>query len=197
MDASPLRQRAARLGGHARDLVLVVLGALLALAADEWREARQRRERVRVTVAGIREEIRANSALVSRAREKHLFLRDTLEKLRVAGALPPPKIWAEGIWSPAQVTSTAWEVARETGALADIPPATVLALAKVYGSQENYSTLADELNVDLMNDVRQHGMEVVLRDRFVQFVPLAVDFSNRERALLRQYERVLALPELK
>ena len=197
MDASPLRQRAARLGGHARDLVLVVLGALLALAADEWREARQRRERVRVTVAGIREEIRANSALVSRAREKHLFLRDTLEKLRVAEALPPPKIWAEGIWSPAQVTSTAWEVARETGALADIPPATVLALAKVYGSQENYSTLADELNVDLMNDVRQHGMEVVLRDRFVQFVPLAVDFSNRERGLLRQYERVLALPELK
>ena len=48
-----------------------------------------------------------------------------------------------------------------------------------------------------MSDVLRDGMEAVLRDRFVQFIPLAVDFSNREARPLARYEKALALPELK
>ncbi len=39
------------------------------------------------------------------------------------------------------------------------------------------------------------GMEGVLRDRFAQFIPLAVDFGNRERVLLEHYRRALATAE--
>lgn len=42
-----------------------------------------------------------------------------------------------------------------------------------------------------MTDLPRDGIEVVLRDRFTQFIPLARDFSNRERELLRSYEAAL------
>ena len=188
---------AARFAALGRDVVLVVLGAMLALAADEWRETRQRRERVRVALAGIRDELRANAQRVDSARARHLRVVDTLQKLQASGALPPPQVWANGMWNPASVTSAAWDAARETGALADMPMETVLQLARVYHSQDDYSRLSDGLGVDIMNDVRQLGMEAVLRDRYVQFIPIAIDASNRERALLRRYGQVLALPALK
>ena len=187
----------ARIPALARDVVLVVLGAMLALAADEWRETRQRRERVRVALVGIRDELRANQQRVRTARDKHVRIVDTLQKIQARGALPPPQIYMNGMWNPASVTSAAWEAARETGALADMPMATVLELARVYHAQEDYETLGDGVGVGVMNDVRQFGMEGVLRDRFQQFIPLALDASNRESVMLGRYEQVLARPELK
>ena len=44
-----------------------------------------------------------------------------------------------------------------------------------------------------MNDVRHDGMNVVLRDRFAQFIPLDFDFANRERSLLKVYGKALEL----
>ena len=36
-------------------------------------------------------------------------------------------------------------------------------------------------------------MDTVLRDRFTQFIPLATDFSNREKDLLEDYREALEL----
>ncbi len=196
-DDRPARRNLFRSFTVARDVVLVVLGAMLALAADEWRESRERSERVRLTLAGIREEMRANSDRVKSARDHHRFTIDTLTRLQASGASPAPKIWSNGMWNPAQVTSTAWLVARETGVLADMPTPTVLELASVYEAQGIYESLGDALGVEIMNDVRRDGMETVLRDRFMQFIPLATDSYNREGRLLAKYEKALALPELK
>ena len=73
-----------------------------------------------------------------------------------------------------------------------IPLATVLSIAPAYEAQDRYRALAEAMNTAIMTDVRRDGMNTVLRDRFAQFVPLDLDFSNRERVLLEHYQKALA-----
>jgi hypothetical protein len=192
--SAPVSPQAARVPAVVRDVLLVVLGAALALAVDEWRDARQRAERVRVALAGIRDELRENARRIEAARVRHRRVADTLGALVARGARPTPQVWMNPMFNPALVTSTAWEAARETGALADMPLPTVLRLAPAYEAQERYRALGEALVVGIMHDVRRDGMEGVLRDRFGQFIPLAVDFGNREGVLLEHYQRALASP---
>jgi hypothetical protein len=174
-----------------RDVLLVVLGAALALGVDEWRDAREKAARARTALAGIRDELRENARRVAAARRRHVWVADTLGVLAARGATPAPSVYTNPMFNPALVTSTAWQAARETGALADLPLATVLRLAPAYEAQERYRTLGEAIVVGVMGDVRRDGMDGVLRERFRQFIPLAVDFSNREQVLGREYARAL------
>jgi hypothetical protein len=174
-----------------RDVLLVVLGAALALGVDEWRDAREKAARVRTALAGLRDELRENARRVEVARRRHVWVADTLAVLATRGAAPAPSIYTNPMFNPALVTSTAWQAARETGALADMPLTTVLRLAPAYEAQERYRMLGEAIVVGVMGDVRREGMDGVLLDRFRQFIPLAVDFSNREQVLAREYERAL------
>jgi hypothetical protein len=129
---------------------------------------------VATALLSIRDELQANAALVTRARDRHTFLADTLGKLVAAHQLPGVEIYSNGMFNPAIVTNTAWQAARETGALGDI------------------RALADAMGIAIMSDVRRDGMTTILRDRFGQFVPLEIDFSHREGVLLDHYQRALA-----
>jgi hypothetical protein len=175
---SPARPRATRVPPVVRDVLLVVLGAALALAVDEWRDARQRAGRVSAALAGIRDELRGNARRIEAARARHRRVADTLGTLLARGTRPTPQVYLNPMFSPALVTSTAWQAARETGALADMPLPTVLRLAPAYEAQERYRALGEALVVGIMHDVRRDGMDGVLRDRFGQFIPLAVDFGT-------------------
>jgi len=90
-----------------RDVVLIVVGALLALVSEEVRDARHRRSRVDATIISIRDELRQNASLVTQAREHHKFLADTLGKLVARHARPDVAIYSNGMFNPAIVTSTA------------------------------------------------------------------------------------------
>jgi hypothetical protein len=88
-----------------RDVILIVLGAALAFGSEEWRDARQRRERVAVAVASIRSEVTLNRTLVAQAREFHRGMADTLGKLvarssRASPGRPParPEPWQTSRW---------------------------------------------------------------------------------------------------
>jgi hypothetical protein len=175
-----------------RDVVLIVLGAVLAFAGEEWRDARHRRERVDVALESIRRELTLNRGLVAAAREHHRHMADTLGLLLARHARPDVAIYSNGMWNPAIVTSTAWDAARETGAFEDIPLTTVLAIAPAYEAQERYRVLTEALGSAIMSDVRRDGMYTVLRDRFAQFVPLDEDFANREGRLLAVYDKALS-----
>lgn len=192
-DGSRGNRMASWLRGPARDVLLVVLGAALALAVDEWRDARQRAARVSTALTSIGTELREDSARVATARDRHLRAIDTLGALSGRGLLPSAEVYMSGMFNPALISSTAWQTARETGALGDVPLTTVLGLASAYEAQERYRALGEAIVVGIMGDVRRDGMEVVLRDRFAQFIPLARDFSNREQMLLEHYREALAL----
>jgi hypothetical protein len=96
-----------------------------------------------------------------------------------------------GIFNPALVSSSAWESAREAGVTSNVPYGLVLELSWVYAEQARYRALGDDLVQDLMSQIRREGMEPVLRDRSMNFIPLQEDFANREQRLTEVYERVL------
>lgn len=174
-----------------RDIVLVIIGAVLALATEEWRDARHRRSQTDTALTSIRNELKGNVALVTRARERHAFLADTLAKLAARGLKPDVAIYSNGMANPASVSNTAWQLARESGALNDVPLSALLAIAPAYDAQDRYRSMSDALATELMLDVRRNGMDVVLRDRFAQFIPLEIDFGNREGVLLEKYQVAL------
>lgn len=169
---------------------LIVVSVLVALAVDEWSENRSRAERAELALAGIRAELEENRRAVEAVRARHLALVDSLTAY--AEGTPPERIYMGGIFNPASPLSTAWESARETGALADIPYPLVLELSRVYDQQGRYRALAEALVQDIMGDVRREGPEAVLRDGAPQFIALDGDFANRESFLIERYVRALA-----
>jgi hypothetical protein len=170
-----------------------VLGALLALTADEWREGRARARRATLALAAIRTEIETNLGLVERARAHHARVRDTLLAYVARSELPPPRVYLGGVFNPASVTATAWDTAREAGVLAELPFALVLRIAAVYETQARYRAATDAVLGEIVNDVMRLGFEPTLRDRAAQFAALDLDFSNRELLLATRYRTALAV----
>jgi uncharacterized protein (TIGR03067 family) len=174
-----------------RDIVLLLVGAIVALGGEEWRDAHNRDAQLRAALTSIRDELRSNVTLVERARARHAFLADTLAKLAARGLRPTVEIYSNGMVKPAIVSSTAWKLAQQTGALSDAPLPVLLAIAPAYDAQDIYRALTESLAAEMMSDLRHYGMETVLRDRFAQFIPLDIDFGNREGVLLKDYQRAL------
>jgi hypothetical protein len=101
-------------------------------------------------------------------------------------------VYFGGVFRPALLLSTAWQTARETGALSQLPYALVLRLAPVYESQEKYRALGEALGQGTMLDAQRRGAMIVFRDNFANFIVVERDFSNREEVLARNYRQALA-----
>ena len=95
-----------------RDVLLVVLGAGLALGAEEWRDSRNEHKRVDTALKSIRTELAANKEKVDSARARHLRMMDTLTGYVTRRELPPERVYFGGVFNPAHVLSTAWETSR-------------------------------------------------------------------------------------
>jgi len=182
-----------RVPAAARDIMLLILGAALALAVEEWRDAHAERRRVAAALASIRAELLDNQQRVEKARAHHLQMADTLSAYRARRQLPPPRVYFEsGVFQPALPLSTAWQTARETGALSGLPYSVVLAIAPVYEAQARYRAVGDALTQSIMVDVQRRGVEPVLRDDFANFIPVERDFAQREQVLAGDYARTIA-----
>ena len=175
-----------------RDLVLLLAGALLAVGADQWREARAERRRMSMAIASIRVELIDNLARVESARVHHLLMADTLGAYLRRREPPPQRVYFGGMLRPAPVLSTAWQTAREIGALSELPYALVLRLAPVYESQDNYRSLGESLAHGVMLEMQRRGATAVFRDGFANFIMVEQDFANREAVLARSYRRAVA-----
>jgi hypothetical protein len=188
----PAGRRVWRVPAGVRDVLLVVLGAGLAYAADAWRDAQAERRRTAYAVASIRAELAENLARVERARTGHLRMADTLGAYQARRQLPPERVYFGGVFVPAHVLSTAWQTARETGATGGLPYPVLLALAPVYENQEGYRALGAALAQTAMADMQRRGALPVFRDGFANFIPLERDFAVREEVLARGYRQALA-----
>jgi hypothetical protein len=175
-----------------RDVMLLLVGAVLALGADQWREARAERRRADLAFASLRAELTENLVRVEAARAHHLMMVDTLTAYARRRELPPERVYFGGLFRPALLLSTAWQTARETGALSELPYALVLRVAPVYEYQEKYRALGEALGQGVMLDAQRRGAIAVFRDNFANFVQIEEDFSNREAVLARNYRQALA-----
>lgn len=187
----PVRRRRIWLLKALFEAALIVLGVLLALAVNEWREGRQQSERAEVALQSIRAELRENLRSVERARANHRAMQDSLQAYAARGQMPPRRIYLGGIFNPALVHSAAWESARETDAAGNFQYDLMLTLSQVYGEQARYQALGGALVQDIMSQVRREGEVVVMRDSSASFIPLQEDFANREQRLAEAYEHAL------
>jgi hypothetical protein len=176
-----------------RDVVLLLVGAVVALGADQWRESRAEQRRSSLALTSIRAEIAENLARVESARSHHLKIADTLTGYMQRRELPPERVYYGGLLRPGMVLSTAWETARGTGVLSQLPYTLVLRLAPVYESQENYNAMGNALGQGVMLEAHRRGALAVFRDGFAHFIVLEQDFSNREAVLARNYRQALAM----
>jgi hypothetical protein len=172
--------------------MLLLVGAVLALGADQWRESRAEQRRTDLAFTSLRAELRENLARVEAARAHHLTMADTLTAYARRRELPPERVYFGGLFRPAVVLSTAWQTARETGALSELPYALVLRVAPAYEYQEKYRALGEALGQGVLLDAQRRGAMAVFRDNFANFVQIEVDFSNRETVLARNYREALA-----
>ena len=69
------------------EIVLVVIGILIALQVSNWNEVRKTKESVRKTLTSLKNEIEINEKQVSNVFPYHKMLRDTLRNIDVDNLL--------------------------------------------------------------------------------------------------------------
>jgi hypothetical protein len=114
----------------------VVLGVILALAANEWRQVKADESQSLQAVESILEELKANRDAMAASMEYHHGLITMPTAEHEQGWVPKPRQFPRGFVFPAGVSRTAWETASETGALSKTDFAVVVDLSKIYAQQE-------------------------------------------------------------
>lgn len=174
----------------------VVLGVVLALAANEWRQGQSDRRSAATALESIREELAANRASVLEAAQYHIHLTDTLNVLRrqaPAGggaAAPSPRVFSKGFVSPAPLLSTAWETAGATDAVRHMAHDDVLVLARIYEQQRRYAAQTDQIGGLIYSEMFARGMDGMVRN-YANLSSIVAALWYRECGLLLGYERAL------
>ncbi|HEX8691960.1 MAG TPA: hypothetical protein VF746_06055 [Longimicrobium sp.] len=176
----------------------VVLGVVLALAANEWRQGAVNRREAATALAGVREELAANRRAVLESAEYHLRLGDTLTALvRSArpggppGAVPDPRLFDRGFVHPAQLLSTAWDAASATDVVRHMDYGDVLTIARIYEEQRDYARQSEVVGGLIYTGLLNQGFGGMLRN-YPNLNTIIGTFWYRECQLLRRYDEVLA-----
>lgn len=152
------------------ELGLIVVGALLALALEDWQEARERTERDRVMLTMVSAELSANAERLSEDSRYHNAMlapiMQSVRRMRQEGLFGLPEGW-QGV-RPIILTSAAYELALQNGTLARVPAKAALQLAEAYEQ------------LDALERSRAN----------VQLVTLQTDFQDGPRYLRLQAEGV-------
>lgn len=169
----------------------VVLGVILALAANEWRQNVADREQGHEALRSVVEEIRTNQGMVQESLEYHGGLLEMIGEAAQESAPPPARNFPRGFVSPARVFKTAWLAASETGALSHIPYETVLELSRVYSHQDRYETQARLAGELIYTELFRGGTDAIL-ENYINLATLIGTFRYREAQLIDLYATALA-----
>jgi hypothetical protein len=126
---APAAPSRAWIGRAAFEASLIVLGLVGALIVEEWRETRERAERVRSAIASIRSELEADRKELARAIADHDEIIAALEESMRTG-VP----YENAVMRSRAFSSVAWEAARDAAITNDIDHATLMALGRAYGA---------------------------------------------------------------
>jgi hypothetical protein len=179
------------IGSALFEAAFVVLGVVLALAANEWRQARVHRAEGENARTAIANELRANRHLLDSARIYHRRVIGT-----IFSSPPDTKFDAQtfrgGFIQPAQVSTTAWEVASETGALSHIPYPEVLAISQVVALERRYDAMALSTGQLIYGELYRVGPNGVAANAR-NLASILGSFTYREDQVIRQIDSTLAL----
>lgn len=173
------------------EAVFVVLGVVLALAANEWRQNVNAQKLADAALNSMIAELETNRDLVRESREYHEGKIELLQQKMGAGESPAPREFDRGFINPAWTTDTAWEVAKETGVLADIDYETVLTLSATYERIERY-TKQSELGGQLVYEkLFAEGTQGIV-DNSLNLMTIIYTFIFREKQLESSLATALA-----
>ncbi|MEP6618604.1 MAG: hypothetical protein ABJE47_04800 [bacterium] len=124
----------------ALESVMIVLSVLLALAASRWAEGRKQQQLTAQALSSFEQEMQANQQKLLAVYPYHQALTAAARRLDSLGTTRTYAEWqrAVPIWSgfrPPDLTTTAWQTALTTGALANLPYRQVGVLSDTYSLQ--------------------------------------------------------------
>lgn len=151
----------------------VVLGVLLALALDEWRQGRRDQEVVVLALQNIRDEIQANRKEVRRALAYH---RDQMRRLE-------EKPEAVVALRPAMIRNNAWQAAQSSQAAARMDFSSVAAFSKMEEIQDAYQELLAGVMPTIYKKGEQPVMSLILQDLAWFEESLLRVYDEAERAI--------------
>ena len=182
------------------EALFVVLGVVLALGANEWRQARNDRALAEQALQSIREEMALNRAAVQEAVAYHGFLIDTLRTL-VQRQAPPPsaRLFYRGFVDPAPVIATAWTTATNTDAVSHMAYEDVLVVSRVYDEQEAYEVQGRAAGDVIYEQLYARGTDGIA-ENYRNLLSVIYTFQYREAQLVAVYDSALAVlgvPEIR
>lgn len=178
------------LGLAAFEATFVVLGVVLALAANEWREARIHRAEGESARVAIVNELRENRRLLDSSRTYH---RGLTAAIYTSTASQPPtvELFRSGFILPAQISTTAWEVASETGALSHIQYEQVLAISRIVALERRYDAMAVSTGQLIYGELYRAGATGMAANAR-NLASIISAFAFREDQLIRRIDATLA-----
>ncbi|MDY7091819.1 MAG: hypothetical protein SX243_02495 [Acidobacteriota bacterium] len=168
----------------------VVLGVVLALAANEWRQSRADAAQAEAALATMVQELEGNRQLVADSLAYHEELLAMIQGEHEEGWEPSPRNFPRGFIYPAQLQQTAWSTANATGALTHMDYAVVVELSGVYQAQELYRWQSSSAGELVYEALFKEGIDAIAAN-YRNLGTVLSTFRYREQALLELYDRTL------
>lgn len=169
-ERSPSRIPWLKLGA---ETFFVILGVLLALALDEWRQDRREQAVVVLALENIRNEIRTNRPEVQRALDHHRDLLSRLEKTPGMGVA----------LKPAMIRNNSWQAAQSSQAAARMDFSSVAAFSKMEEIQDDYRSLLAGVMPTIYQVEQRPTMPLILQDLAWFEERLLQVYDEAERAI--------------
>lgn len=168
--------------GFIIEALLIVFSVLLALAVNEWRAEKARAQEAQTALQAIHSELEANGEEFKEAYQHHSAKQDTLMYYRKQDETPPLQLLSGGLFNPATINNTAWEMAKQSGIIDYFDYELVLDLSALYQRQAEYKDLGNAITQNFYVKVTMDkDIEEVLQDNYENWIVLLGDFSRRER----------------
>lgn len=180
----------ASLRSAALEAGLVVLGVILAFAANEWRKGNEAEERARLALEAVALELETNALAVASSLGYHQTKMFGLREAMEAGETVPPRFFDQGFVHPAQLLSTAWDAATATDAVHGWDYDQLLVVSRLYGSQERYEVQSLGVSQVIYEHLIAEGTAGLVQ-RQEQLAVILSTFWWRECELLSEYSDVL------
>ena len=123
------------------EIILVVIGILLALQINNWNEAKKVEETKVKTLALIKEELLSNQQSIDNVFEYHIMVRDTLQHLKIPETEEDLK-GQLGFWRGLRIfrlRDASFQTAVQAGTTKDLDIDLVQKLNALYTAQEAYN----------------------------------------------------------
>lgn len=175
------------------EATFVLMGVLLALLANEWRQGMADRAEVDRALDAISEELRSNRDAVADSLSYHHERLGLLRGEETEGSLTIAD-FPRGFVLPARVTRIAWDSAAETGALAKMDLAMVMELSGAYAMQGTYEVQAQSIGEIIYGEIFRHGMESIIENP-AHWASIVSTFVYREQEMVQHFDRTIAALE--